>query len=104
MRLDRHEEFQGGLVRQAALFVDGRIKIIPAKSETVAQLIGDVREAKFIDYPRLGTLLLEHLRVWFHPQVNAHWSSLLLVIRPAQQFTREAQGFGFQFRVSRSFG
>ena len=30
MRLDRREEFQGGVVWQAALVVDDRIKVTPA--------------------------------------------------------------------------
>jgi hypothetical protein len=47
MRLDRCEEFQGGLVWQTALFVDQRIEIIPTHAETVDQLI-DAREAKLI--------------------------------------------------------
>ena len=54
MRLDRREESQGGFVRQAALFVGDRVEFIPAQSETVAQLIGDVRDAKLRNYSRLG--------------------------------------------------
>jgi len=70
MRLDRREESQGSVVRQA--LVDGiNGVIVPPHPEMAEQLI-DVREAKLIEYPRLGALLLEHRRVWFHPQVNAH--------------------------------
>jgi hypothetical protein len=60
MQLDCREEFQGGIVRQAALVVKDCIEIAPEQPEKVKELL-EVWQAKLRNDPRLEVLVSQRL-------------------------------------------